>query len=667
VRLPDVSGLSVACDTEGSGLYADDGARISAVSCAWRDSDGDIQSFATPFDQGICGAVGQPAAPLPLGPKVLPVSHHKRITKWEAAHLTAPNRSPAAWDHLLRWLSRQYLTMHHKKYDCLMFCAGQRGRPDARYTTDVGTQPWDGGAIDLMPITHWDTQLAQSVLDPGEPTSLKPTSVRLHLGAQIGIEDGAEADEAEALAPWKGPRTDPRFDLIPWSILGPYSRTDAVLTLLLAEHNHARLDQSSPTWKHIQDELRLAQTLYYMELRAVGFDVAGCRDEERKLVKLITEAAHAVPFKGGNGKPTPPGAVKYFFGPPSEGGQGLLPYNDKLTATKRPQVDEEVIARLVKRGVAGAQEYADYAELQSARSKWYAPYQALTGTDGRIRTVHRQAHVVSGRLSVERWQAQALPHDYQIPSGLEPIRNFIGEPPDSGFQDWEADVSQAEIRVATAVARESAMLRALKSGTDSHDAACALMFYDGETDIAALKSDPAWEEYRQVAKRCNLGILYGIGAGGLRTQILKFTGREVSQDQTRGWIDDWKGVFPRFKQALYDYADMATTQGFVRLTTGRVRRFSDYEPVHKAFNQRVQGDVAEAMKEAMNTFDRAYPGLLMLQIHDSLVARIPIEDVEQVTAAMRAILVRTFERMFRPVPFKADVKPFGATAARLAA
>jgi DNA polymerase I-like protein with 3'-5' exonuclease and polymerase domains len=187
------------------------------------------------------------------------------------------------------------------------------------------------------------------------------------------------------------------------------------------------------------------------------------------------------------------------------------------------------------------------------------------------------------------------------------------------------------------------------------------MFYPS-LSIAEAKLLPDWERYRQVAKRCNLGILYGIGAGGLKTQIAKFTGYDYTVDQCREWISDYKNAFPGFARALWQFSQMATESGFVRLCTGKVRKFADYEPVHKAFNQRVQGDVSEAMRIFMVRFNRDYPEMLLLQIHDSTVARIPLARVAEVTAAMPALMVTTFNRLFAPVPFKADVKPFGATA-----
>jgi DNA polymerase I-like protein with 3'-5' exonuclease and polymerase domains len=657
VKLPDTSGLTVAYDTEGSGLFADDGARISAVSCAWRDPvTARIVSFSVPFDQG-----SNPYY-LPLGPKQISSSHTRRTAKWDPVHLMAPNRSPRVWDTLHRWLLRQRLVMHHAKHDCLQAAAGLRGREGLHSSFRLSDPARTG--FDLMPVVLSDTMLAAGILWPRDPVALKTMAVMHHFGKELGIEEGAEADEQEALGPWKGPKDDPRYDLIPWSVLGPYSRLDAELTLIAYETEQDLLDSTSEVQARlIADDLRLARILYAMERRGTGLDADGMRAEGQKLTAMVADAAKLVPFRGGTGRPTPPAAVKYFFGDPPAG-QGVLPFDDKmtrggLTRGPRPQVDEEVIARLSKMGVPGADEYAAYAELKAANEKWYVPWPAMCGSDGRIRTVHKQGTVISSRLAVERWQAQAMPHDYQVPGGVRPPRYFLVTAPDC--EAWEADVSQAEIRIAAAVAREENMIRALRAGADSHDAATKLMFFRTMTLAEARKRD-TWEQRRQVSKRCNLGILYGIGARGLSVQIAKFTGIEYPVAQCAEWITDWKRAFPAFSAALYHYANLASEQGYVRLTTGRVRRFSDWEPVHKAFNQRIQGEVAEAAKASMIAFDRDYPGMLLLQIHDSMVAEIPAARVSEVTQAMQDTMVRAFGRMFPQVPFRADVKPFGRLA-----
>src|SRR6185437_12261437 len=158
--------------------------------------------------------------------------------------------------------------------------------------------------------------------------------------------------------------------------LAAYSRLDAELTLILDEAEQAfAMDQGHRT--SISSDLRLAALLYRMERKGVGLDAPGMRAEAAKLSELIREAGLKVPFRGSTGMPTPPAAVKYFFGPPPDGLE-LVPFDDKMTkggATKgpQPQVDEEVIARLVKQGIPGAAEYAKFAELKAAYEKWYLP------------------------------------------------------------------------------------------------------------------------------------------------------------------------------------------------------------------------------------------------------------------------------------------------------
>lgn len=1058
--LPDLDGLTVAVDTETSALFVDDGGRASVVSWAFRvpqDADpavfgsmtpGSIARFAACWDQGqdvltVLKATAKkneiidesqfniPFGGLPLGPKTLPTRHSKRIRKWldtspdpevgkGAALLQAPNRQPDAWGRLLRWLTRQRLVFHNAKFDLHMLAAGLRGCEHL--------PPEQGGGLDLVRQTVFDTQLTQFVLDPRNGSSLKPTSVRLGLGKDLGLDAGTEDAEQRALKPWKGPQTDPRFDLIPWKVIRPYAELDAALTLLLFEYQTDLLDDAAFELerRHARREFALMGTLYGMERRGVGYNVERSRQQADICRKLMEEVASGLPFK-----PTYPGAQKYFFGPAEDadgnptGNLGHLPYNDKITKPSKthpqgqPQVDEEVIDRLVKEGVPNAREFARWAELSSANSKWYQAWADLTGPDGRLRTSHKQTAVISGRLSVQRAQLQAIPHSYLIPEGLESVRGLFEPKP--GHQLWEIDVSQAEIRIATAMARCQPMLDQFLAGQDSHSAACWLMFRsqferDGLLTLEQAQSHPKWDEYRQVAKRaqpvdepvatptgwrpigelkegdlvlgpdgqsrkvraipyegegevwevrtksgrvircdgdhlwtvrngrgasstlsakelhdrmlsgtrdttfylpttepaqfdpvdlpidpyllgvmlgdgsfvysnpkwygitedgeeisariadrtsdtvhrapsssvttrfslrgghtqsallglglkgkkksdkfvpdrylrgtvsqryellrglmdtdghvakdgktsifnstsrhlvdavaelvrslggvatvnpmhksrlerrpdwaeawfvhirtpecpfalsrksnnwrppvlmsdrivevrptgeqtsmrcitvdaedglyltkdyavthnCNLGILYGAGAGTVREQIAKFTGIDYPLAQVRGWVNDWREAFPQFVRFLDAAARKATQDGWVRLINGRMRWFSDYEPTHKAANQVIQGSQAEVIKDCLVRTDREFPDTILLCIHDSIVGEFPINGTtvgatRYATAGAMAervadILVEEFERAFtRPwksqggklvtVPFKADCKAWAA-------
>lgn len=54
-----------------------------------------------------------------------------------------------------------------------------------------------------------------------------------------------------------------------------------------------------------------------------------------------------------------------------------------------------------------------------------------------------------------------------------------------------------------------------------------------------------------------------------------------------------------------------------------MRWFKPYEDLHKAFNQAVQGSLAQMFKVWMVSVDRRIPGTLVLVVHDSQVLEVP--------------------------------------------
>lgn len=694
-ELPD--GHRVAWDTETSGLYEDAGARISIVSWAYRDpANNEVVMQAIPFDQGfeihrygdkIKGQRGLPiiqtdADHLLLGPKHLPANHRKRVDKWVAEHGPeigrAPNQSASVFKGCTSQLARMDLIGHNHKFDLLKGHRGLRG-------LEAST------GIDLIESAVADTMITQNVTEPRYPVGLKPTAYRMGFAEMLGLEPGSEQDEQEALKPWLGPTTDPRYDLVPWPEIRLYAMYDAGFTLLLDEYQQDWFASGDPVAEgfmpHVRREFNLMKVLYRMEVRGVGFKKTLSEEQAEEVRERMAQVAASLPFKV-----TPHGARKYFFGLPDEGGLGLIPFNDKMTkggqsgTNPQPQVDDEVIARLAKAGAPHAETYAMHEKLKSANAKWYEGWASKVGADGRIRMVHRQGTVVSGRLAAEYVQLHAIPQPYQTIDGLVPVVNLFEAKP--GHELWGIDISQAEIRIATAMAKCQQMLDQYLSGLDSHDAATLLMFGDEfqdqhiDTDVwgelpqreklSFAKSHAKWGEYRQVAKRCNLGILYGAGVMTVRGEIAEYTGIVYPQARVAGWIADWKAAFPPFVDFLDAMQRVATNRGWVKLINGRVRYFSDYEPVHKAANQAIQGSQAEALKECMIAIERCYPGVLILDIHDAVWVEPPIERAEEIVAGVSKIMVDTFEQMFTrrweqggppiTVPFAVEAKRVGVAA-----
>lgn len=668
--LPD--GYPIEVDTETSHLYPDAGGRIAAVSFAFRVPDAQGESDprqpmvwkAVAFDQGVDH--------LPLGDKTLNDRTIKRLSKWPdwALDEDARNLPPEKYVELTKELSRLRICWHNAKFDLSMFRTGLRGEEAAT-------------AIDLEDNTYWDTQLAQNVIDPRDGVALKPLSVALHLGAELGVKEGMEDDEAEALKPWLGPKqgknADPRYDLVPWSIMGPYAKMDAALTILLREYQWELLaEEYAFVMHHISRETDLMKVLYRMEGRGVGFDVPLAIQMQELIEEERRRTAATLPFE-----PTPNKARVYFFGDPPDG-LGHEKYDDKLTEKRRePQVDDEVISRLAAEEWEGrriAQIYQRHEALKSANSKWYGAWPYMAGPDGRLRTNHKQNGTVSGRLSVERIQLQAIPQPYQMPKveGLVGVRDLFIETEKCScgcgvLEMWEFDVSQAEIRIATARAQCRPMLEGFYRGDDSHSIACRLMFgavFDKDGFGGNEEAHPDWDEFRQVSKRCNLGILYGAGVKIIREQIMKFTGVVYPMRQVGIWVNQWNEAFPQMGERLELMSRMAQRQGFVKLINGRQRWFSPYEDVHKAFNQEVQGSLAEVMKEIMIEVENEFPNALLLQIHDSIILRLSRCQLAAGAAdRVSKIMATRFEDAFVSrwkdsgklvrVPFRSDAKRFG--------
>ena len=606
MNLPDVEGLTVAVDTETSGLFTDDGATLAVISVAWRTSGNPglyngITGFAFPFDQGRA---------------------HEKIGTTQSIfdQIDDPNLDDVQFYQLLEWLAKQRLVFHNAKFDL--------------HHLSNGTRHWQGR--DLEPATIWDTMLAQPLLDPLQSVALKATCSRL-----FGENVAKEAAEVQKALKRQGTGLTKRFDLLDWDVIKPYATQDAVLTLLLFETQQRRLETDDAPLAHlIEREIDLMRVLYKMEKRGIGFDADSTRRNAEILKTKKAEIEATLPFK-----PTLPAAKGYFYGLKEDGGLGILP--SRLGVSGSPTLDSEQVAKMAKQDVPFAKEFALWGEIKSALEKWYDNWPNLVGKDGRLRTSFRQTKVVSGRLSVERVQLQAIPHDYQLQTlGVSGVRSFFK--PREGYEIWEMDLSQAEIRVATAIAGCTAMRERLERGEDAHDATTKLVF-------KLEKSDPRWDQYRSIGKRLTFGMLYGAGVRTTREQIQTHAGVDASESEVRQWVSEYRATFPEFVQAAR-YADQAVqSRGWVKLTTGRLRHWGFEEQSHKAFNAVIQGGVAETMKIAMIEVEKQIPGVLLLQIHDSMVLEVPADEATEIVTRAKQILTDTFGKQFG-IEFRADDK-----------
>lgn len=686
----------VALDTETSGLFVDGDwgtnpsdcsppARVSVVSLAWRDPvDGRLNTVALPFDQGKIGGKPGTWSPELDGFETLPHTNDcdnqgKSFSASPNGCICAPwNLAIADYLSLTGWLrKRERLVMHHKKFDCHICSQG----PREVLSMDLPPVMREWLSIDLMPMTVWDTMLAQGIIDPTEPSSLKPTAKRLW-----GEEEGNEKAVVDAALRKLGKGLTKRYDLLAWDIIGPYAAKDAELTLRLAEYPWDLIETGaldSTDQRIIRQEFELSALLYRMEQRGVGFDADAMRAEADKMRGEVSTLEATLPFKPA----TITAAKKYFFdtlGLPAvkEGNVCTeCTYNREKNTyrknTKRtpcegmhkwaPSLDAEVVTRLANDKVPGAQEWLDLANINSALSKWYVAWPYKCGKDGRLRTNFRQGRIesdrkgmtsggaISGRLSAERIQLQGVPQEWRIPKGIKPVKKMFRARP--GFVLVEFDLSNAEVRVAAWVSKCKALADRINSGENIHDSNTRAIFGIDE-------DHPQWNQMRTSAKRGIFGRMYGAGIQTLKAQIDNDLREDIPEWKIREFMAALDAAYPELKATARRAQKKADKTmggcGFVRLVNGRRRVFGWAERTHKAFNAIIQGGVAETMKEWMLLLEREMPGALVNQVHDSVWLELPEDRWENMACEVQMLGRKLFESRFStddiPIMFTVDAK-----------
>ena len=82
---------------------------------------------------------------------------------------------------------------------------------------------------------------------------------------------------------------------------------------------------------------------------------------------------------------------------------------------------------------------------------------------------------------------------------------------------------------------------------------------------------------------------------------------------------DWRRLFPEYGVTNDWFTAFANHNGYVRLINGRPNWFNAWDDRTKAWSWYVQSSLAELMKQWMIETEAAFPGVMLLTIHDSLV------------------------------------------------
>ena len=239
----------------------------------------------------------------------------------------------------------------------------------------------------------------------------------------------------------------------------------------------------------------------------------------------------------------------------------------------------------------------------------------------------------TGRFSCREPNLQGLPGELK--------HLLVAE---DGYSLIEADYSQLELRILAYYSREPKLLAAYKDETtDVHRRTAAIIF--GKSTASISKAE------REIAKRVNFGIIYGLTPMGLAEQL----GIDNSRAETL--IKRFMHGYPYVRQWIEKVEKTAVNAGFVQTLYGRIRRFpgiSQYSTraLRQAVNAVIQGTAADIMKMAIIRLHKRLPSdcRMLLTVHDSVLVEAPVGQIKQV----KQLICETMEE--QPPEFDVDLK-----------
>jgi DNA polymerase-1 len=423
------------------------------------------------------------------------------------------------------------------------------------------------------------------------------------------------------------------FDQVPLEQARDYAAEDAHVTWLLDNKLHPRLVEEELDELYRSLELPLMPVLATMEMNGIAVDRELLTSLSNELGEGIAEAQQRC-FEAA-GREFNIGSVKQLREILFEDlGLPVIKKTKTGASTNEQVLTELSIQHPLPRAIL------DYRSLVKLKNTYVDPLPELVHPEtGRIHTSYSQTTAATGRLSSNDPNLQNIP--VRTPEGRRIRQAFVAP---EGRVLVAADYSQVELRIlAHLCGGAGGFADAFAAGADVHSETAAGLF-----DVAPEEID---RQQRTIAKAVNFGIVYGQSAFGLSQQL------RIPRGEANTYIKRFKERFPEIEDYKERTLAEAAERGYVTTLLGRRRPVPDLRAGNfnaraaaerVAINTPVQGSAADLIKKAMLAVDRRlrteFPGqLMLLQVHDELLAEVDEDLAEAVGAMLREEMIGAIE------------------------
>lgn len=290
----------------------------------------------------------------------------------------------------------------------------------------------------------------------------------------------------------------------------------------------------------------------------------------------------------------------------------------------------------------------EYRTLSKLKSTYIDGLIPLIAEDGKVHAHFQQTVTTTGRISCTEPNLQNIPIRQEL--GRKLRKAFVPDNEDCMLTG--ADYSQIELRVLAHMSGDEALIEAFNNGEDIHRATAA--------NVLGVAEDQITVEERSRAKAVNFGVIYGMSAFGLSTEL------HITRKDAEEYINAYFAKHTAVKRFMDDQVEFCRENGYVTTIMGRKRHIKEIKASaymvrsvgeRLAMNTPIQGSAADIIKLAMiKVYDaikeQNLRSRLILQVHDELI----INTYEDEKEIVERLLVENMEAAYdMAVRLKADL------------
>lgn len=466
---------------------------------------------------------------------------------------------------------------------------------------------------------YFDTMIASYVIDPDQKHGMDELAQKYLNYKPIPLSDLI------------GTKKQPEriFD-VELQKLSEYSCEDADITLRLFNTLKPEIEKNKQERLAYEIEFPLVEVLEDMERTGIRIDKQILGQTSRDLQVLMDDFTKNIYQIAGE---------QFNINSPQQL-QKILYEKLKLKTGKKTKTGYSTDAQALE-SLRGDHEIIEYIIGYRTVSKLKSTYadalpNLIVPSTGRVHTSFNQTVASTGRLSSNEPNLQNIPIRTDL--GKEIRKAFVAR--NNDYLILSADYSQIELRIMASICMDEGLLAAFNKGEDIHRSTAALVF--------GVKPKDVTPDMRRKAKEVNFGILYGIGAFGLKTRL------GIEQYAAKEIIDTYFKTFTKVKAYMENSIQNAREKGYAETLTGRrrymrnlnsnafaVRQFEE----RAAINMPIQGTAADMIKIAMNKIfyelnKRKLKSKMVLQVHDELLFDVYKPELDEV----RPIVIELMEK-----------------------